>query len=495
MDGRAAVSPVESVDPVERSIGVPSERGSPSPAPPSIGIRARLILADATAVLVGFTGAFVLQSVFRPVPGFVVRGHIVLATIGLPAFAVGLGMNKMYRSRANARPWDEAANALRSTAIGVGGLVAVAFALQYKELSRLWVFLVAVCIAAAIVSERAIARRIFTRMRLDGRLRRRILIVGTDAHAIGLMNTYLRDRSLGYDVVGFVGPDQRAARSGIPVLGPVGEIDNVVAATGVCGVVVSLSSIDADDVNALTRRLTDDGYHVALSSALQDIDVTRLLPQQVGGRTMVYVEPVIRGGWRSAAKRGFDVVVASTILLVTLPVMVLAAIAIKLNSRGPVLFFQTRIGRDGVPFRIVKFRTMVVDAESRKADLAAQNEMDGPLFKIQRDPRVTAVGRVLRKTSIDELPQLVCVLRGTMSVVGPRPALPEECAAWDDELRDRVRVPPGLTGMWQVSGRSDSSFEHYRRMDLYYVDNWSLVHDLRICRKTVKMVLTGRGAS
>ena len=144
---------------------------------------------------------------------------------------------------------------------------------------------------------------------------------------------------------------------------------------------------------------------------------------------------------------------------------------------------------------MTKLRTMVVDAEAQKAGLLDRNEMDGPLFKIADDPRITPVGRVLRKLSIDELPQLFCVVRGSMSMVGPRPALPDEAALWDEQVHERLRVRPGITGMWQVSGRSSTSFEDYKRLDLYYVDNWSLTHDIRICAKTVGVVLSGRGAA
>jgi lipopolysaccharide/colanic/teichoic acid biosynthesis glycosyltransferase len=210
---------------------------------------------------------------------------------------------------------------------------------------------------------------------------------------------------------------------------------------------------------------------------------------------MIYVEPTMRDGWRAIAKRVYDLVIATVLLVVTLPILVAAMIAIKLDSRGPVFFHQVRVGRHGQLFRLTKLRTMVVNAEARRAELEEQNESDGPLFKIKSDPRVTRVGRVLRKLSIDELPQLYCVLVGTMSMVGPRPALPDEVAQWDDEVAERLRVPPGLTGMWQVSGRADSSFEEYKRLDLYYVDNWSLKHDAQICARTVKVVLTGRGAA
>ncbi len=377
----------------------------------------------------------------------------------------------------------------------IATVLVVGFATQFKELSRLWVGLLAVSMLLTLLIERRIARHVFTRLRATGRSVRRIVIVGTDSHAIGLMNAYERNPHLGYRVIGMVGPDENAARGTIGVLGTFDELDGILHRTGANGVVMSLGSVSADTVNVMTRRLTDAGYHVALSSLLHDIDVTRLRPQTFDGRTMVYVEPVIRGGWRVAAKRAFDIALASTILALTAPVLLVSIIALKLDSRGPVFFRQERVGRNGRQFELIKLRSMVVDAEEQKDSLRELNEADGPLFKMAEDPRVTRVGRVLRKLSIDELPQLVCVLRGTMSMVGPRPALPDEAAEWDDLTRERLRVNPGLTGLWQVSGRSDSSFEQYRRLDLRYVDNWSLLHDIKICSRTVAVVLLGRGAA
>jgi exopolysaccharide biosynthesis polyprenyl glycosylphosphotransferase len=194
------------------------------------------------------------------------------------------------------------------------------------------------------------------------------------------------------------------------------------------------------------------------------------------------------------AKRAFDVLVAGGLLVVGSPLLLLTALAVKLDARGPVLFRQERVGKDGRLFRVLKFRTMVSDAEQRLIDLRSRNEADGPLFKLHDDPRVTRVGAWLRKLSIDEVPQLWNVVRGEMSLVGPRPALASEMTAWHPELHNRLRVKPGITGMWQVSGRSDSSFEEYSRLDLYYVDNWSLVNDLAIVAKTVPTVLLRRGA-
>jgi lipopolysaccharide/colanic/teichoic acid biosynthesis glycosyltransferase len=182
-------------------------------------------------------------------------------------------------------------------------------------------------------------------------------------------------------------------------------------------------------------------------------------------------------------------------MIVAAPFLALIAIAIKLDSRGPVFFRQQRVGRNGEQFAMLKLRTMVTNAEALKAELASLNEAAGPLFKMRNDPRITRVGRLLRKTSLDEIPQLWNVVRGEMSLVGPRPALPEEVSAWTADLHHRLRVRPGLTGLWQISGRSDASFESYEHLDLYYTDNWSLARDLWIIARTIPAVIAQRGAS
>jgi lipopolysaccharide/colanic/teichoic acid biosynthesis glycosyltransferase len=194
------------------------------------------------------------------------------------------------------------------------------------------------------------------------------------------------------------------------------------------------------------------------------------------------------------AKRTLDLTVAVVALVLSLPVLLAAVLAVKATSPGPALFRQRRVGRDGQPFTILKLRTMVADAEARRDDVLHLNEADGPLFKISADPRVTPVGRLLRKLSVDELPQLVNVVRGDMSLVGPRPALPSEVAEWAPELHHRLLVRPGITGLWQVNGRSDCSFDDYARCDLEYVATWSLATDLAILAKTVPRVLLARGA-
>lgn len=458
-------------------------------------LKVRLMMADVVAVLVGAVVATWLQWLVRPVPQFIIQDHMLLLACSIPLFLWGALVFRLYQARANERPAEEWGNIVKSVGVAIGGLVLLGFVVQYDGLSRFWVISLAAAMTVALIVEREVARRIFTRMRQQGRLSRPIVIVGTDAHAVRLLHTFQRRPDLGYEVLGFIGPDDIGERGGVRVLGTIDQIEHILDEYEANGVVVSPSSVSDEKANALARRLTDLGYHVALSSNLRDIDMNRLRPQQFDGYAVLYIEPVIRHGWRPIAKRIFDVAAACFVLLVTLPLLLVAMIAIKLQGPGPLFFRQVRVGKDGKPFKMTKLRTMVVDAEAKRAELIDLNEMDGPLFKIEKDPRITPVGRILRKLSIDELPQLFNVVTGSMSMVGPRPALPEEAEQWDDQVQERLRVLPGITGMWQVSGRSNTSFEDYKRMDLYYVDNWSLTHDVRICAKTVGVVLSSRGAS
>jgi exopolysaccharide biosynthesis polyprenyl glycosylphosphotransferase len=422
--------------------------------------------------------------------------------MSLPGFLLGAHTYRLYHTRANERLTDEGANILKTVTMGVASVVLISFVIQYDELSRLWVSLLALCMSVALLTERAIAREVFARLRREGKLVRRMVIVGTDAHALDLYRTIVDNPELGYRVTGLVGGDEGAPERGLaddldeeaPVIGTTPQLFEILHREGASGVIVSLGSMPSDRLNALVRRLTDSGYHVAISSALLDIDPMRMQLQTIDGRSVIYVDRVIRDGWRYRAKRLYDIMLSTLLLVLSAPILVVSAIAIKVSSPGPVLFRQERVGQHGRIFNIYKLRTMQVDAEERKAELAAHNEADGPLFKMENDPRVTSVGRLLRRLKIDELPQLYCVLRGSMSMVGPRPALPDEVAQWDDDCRERLRVPPGVTGMWQAFRGEATSFEQYKRLDLYYVDNWSLFHDIRICARTVTVVFNGNGA-
>ncbi len=456
-------------------------------------LRRLLIGSDLLAISVGIVLATVIQQIIRPVPKDILVDEALLALVIAPIWILMMGANQLFLARAINRFGEELKRLFSAGLMAVGFLVAVSFVAEYDTLSRLWVGLLFVGVTASLTTSRLIARRVFANLRRSGRIRRPVIIVGTGSEAISLMHATQRRPDLGYEVLGFTG-DQSGARAGIRVLGPLDETLEIVRKTGATGVILSVASLEPEMVNRLTRTLTDDGCHVTLSSSLHDIDIARARSQAIDGRLMIYVEPTNRSRTRLFLKRCFDVVVAGFAMLLMLPIVGIAAVGIRLDSRGPVLFRQVRVGQDGVPFEMFKLRTMVVDAETMRSELDERNECSGPLFKVRSDPRITRVGRFLRKASIDELPQLWNVLRGDMSIVGPRPALPAETEQWTPDLYERLRVLPGITGMWQVSGRSEADFETYRRLDLYYVDNWSLMHDVKILVKTFFVVLSGRGA-
>jgi exopolysaccharide biosynthesis polyprenyl glycosylphosphotransferase len=307
----------------------------------------------------------------------------------------------------------------------------------------------------------------------------------------------LRDTpTLGYRPVGFTVDDAPIGACLLRGQAVLGRVENTLAVArlvGATSVLIATTAVDQQTSNRLARQLTEAGLTVELSSSLCDIASGRLFVRPLGRFPVVYIEPVRRNGWHGVAKRAFDAAVAGMLSVLAAPLLLLAAIAIKLDSPGPVHFRQKRVGKDGATFEVLKLRTMVVDAEALEPGLRVSNQADGPLFKMTGDPRVTRIGRVLRALSIDEVPQLWNVLRGEMSLVGPRPALRSEVEDWAPQLHQRLLVRPGMTGMWQVSGRGRwQSFDEYMRLDLYYVDNWSIWTDMAILAKTVPTVLFNR---
>ncbi|GAP53581.1 undecaprenyl-phosphate galactose phosphotransferase [Arthrobacter sp. Hiyo6] len=231
-----------------------------------------------------------------------------------------------------------------------------------------------------------------------------------------------------------------------------------------------------------------------MAPALTDVAGPRIHTQQVAGLPLIHVTtPTLEGGQR-VAKRLFDIIGSGILIIFSTPLMVIVAALVKMDSRGPVLFRQERVGKEGTLFGMLKFRSMVVNAEQQLAGLAHRNEGSGVLFKIKNDPRITRIGHLLRKYSLDEVPQLFNIFAGSMSLVGPRPPLPSEVEAYEHDVRRRLLVKPGLTGLWQVSGRSNLSWQDSVRLDLYYVENWSLAGDLVILLRTVRAVFRSSGA-
>jgi exopolysaccharide biosynthesis polyprenyl glycosylphosphotransferase len=477
---------------------------APRPVPPAQpttrrtrAAKSALVGADFLAVLVSMVLAFALKHLL---PGRDPAGarsqHVLLGALSLPAWLLLFHHYRLYSARYVGSRMEEFRRVIHAVSMSVFAIAVGGFALKLY-VARGWLVLTAVCAMALVFGERLLIRAVFNALRRRGRMLRPVVMVGGNVEGLALSNMLTNDPSLGYRVVGFVDDSAAFGRdryAGRPLLGTGDDVLWAVQSTGASGVVIATTALPAERTNRLVRELTDAGVHVELSSSLCDIDAERLNLHPLGRFPMVYVEPVARRGWKPKAKRALDVFVSSLGLLFTLPFLVMIAIAIKLDSHGPVFFSQERVGRERAPLRVLKFRTMVRDAERQMADLRARNEAEGPLFKLREDPRVTRVGRLLRKFSLDELPQLWNVLRGEMSLVGPRPAIAEEMSGWTPELHKRLQVKPGLTGMWQVNGRSDCSYEEYVRLDLYYVDNWSLWTDLAIVGRTIPTVLLRRGA-
>ena len=319
-----------------------------------------------------------------------------------------------------------------------------------------------------------------------------MLLVGAGGESAEIATLLIDHPELGYRTVGIVGNRSEAARHRLEDrwCADLDDAPLAVAETGVTGVILCASDLRASELNRAVQELLNAGAHVQLSSGLHGIDVGRLRPAPLAHEPLFYVERVTLASWQLVTKRAIDLVLASLMLVLTAPVLALAALGVKLGDRGPMFFKQTRVGRDGATFVLYKVRTMREGAEQETAQLYALNAREGPLTKIPQDPRVTMLGRVLRATSIDELPQLWNVLNGTMSLVGPRPALPDEVAHFDAELRARESVLPGLTGLWQVEGRDNPSFAAYRRFDLFYLQNWSVTLDMMILLGTVEAMIT-----
>jgi exopolysaccharide biosynthesis polyprenyl glycosylphosphotransferase len=458
----------------------------------------RLVVgADVSAALLGMTIAFIGRA---ELPGHEahtsLRAHVLLIVLGVPTFIICFSRARLYLAQYVADSLAETWSVLRATLTAAASMALIAFVLDLR-ISRGFLLLVPITVAVLVCIERALVRQHVRKLRRTGRLQRPMVVVGANAEGRAVAAAFDGGNELGLEVVGFVDDDLPVGDEVLPgmtVLAPVEQCIPAIDEVGAKTVVIVSSAMDIDAASRLAKRCTDTGHHVNLLSHLSDIDPRRLLVQRLGPHASIYLEPVHRSGWRLVAKRVFDIVVASICLLLSGVVLLVTAVAIRIDSPGPVLFRQRRVGRDGRPFLIYKLRTMVPDAEARLETIIDLNEADGPLFKIRKDPRITRVGRVLRTLSIDELPQLFNVLRGDMSLVGPRPALEVEVEGWTGEVHNRLRVQPGITGLWQVSGRSSSSFDEYARLDLHYVDNWSLVSDLAILVRTIPAVLSRRGA-
>jgi len=348
------------------------------------------------------------------------------------------------------------------------------------ELSRGYVVIALPSVTVFDLIARYAIRKRLHRRRAAGQCLHNVVAVGHELSVANLVTELQRDKYHGLTVVGacVVRPGECDDVVGVPVFG---GLDDVTAAVKAFG---------ADTVAVLACPETD----LCVSPALLDVAGPRTTIRSTAGLTLLHVDHPQLTGVRLVIKGLFDRCIAAVALILLAPLLAILAGAIRLSDGGPALFTQLRVGKDGHGFKIYKFRTMVVDAEQHKVQLLASNDTDGVLFKLRKDPRVTSVGIHLRRWSVDELPQLFNVLVGHMSLVGPRPALPDEAERYADHVRRRLVVKPGLTGLWQVNGRSDLSWDESIRLDLRYVENWSFALDLQILWKTISVLVRGSGA-
>lgn len=369
--------------------------------------------------------------------------------------------------------------------------------------SRL-VFLYAwILLIVMLVAKRFVLRLIRERLWMRGIGVDRVLVVGAGQAGQRLLQWLLGQPQLGYQVVGVVDDNPPPTYWAIaterrvvypPHLGSSANIGEIVRAQGIDEVIIALPPTAHAQMAAIVDQCRALDVEFKLVPDLFELTMDRVHIHEVAGLPMIALRPARIAGFDYVVKRSMDIVIAAVVLLVTAPLMALIALAIKLDSPGSVLFRQERVGRNGRRFICYKFRSMVADAEQRKQDIALNADVDNRLIKFRDDPRRTRVGKVLRRTSLDELPQFLNILVGEMSVVGPRPQVPDEVALYDEWHFARLLVTPGLTGLWQVSGRSDLKFDEMVRLDLYYAENWSPGLDVKIMLRTIPALLTSRGA-
>ncbi|MFF2371809.1 sugar transferase [Agromyces sp. NPDC058110] len=380
------------------------------------------------------------------------------------------------------------------------GILAFVLLLVGADAPR-WYFLVALPAGGvSLLLTRWLWRRWLLAQRRRGRYLSRAIVIGSLADVVYVVRQVERNAAAGYEVVGIISDDaptaslELGARE-LPVLGGLAEAAPAATSARADAVIVTGDlGDDGDRLRRLGWDLEGTNAELVLSSRLTDVAGPRIHFRPVEGLPLLHVEIPAFDGVRHVAKRGFDILFAGAALLLIAPLVLVIAIAIRLEDGGPVFFRQTRCGRDGRTFDMLKFRSMCIDAEDRLAELQAHNEGAGLLFKLRDDPRVTRIGRLLRAHSLDELPQFWNILIGEMSVVGPRPPLQVEAAAYDGVVSRRLMIKPGLTGLWQISGRSDLDWEESVRLDLYYVENWSMTGDLMIIWRTVRSVVKADGA-
>jgi len=407
----------------------------------------------------------------------------------------------MYSSRRLAGEWDEVVDTLKATTFGTFLIVIAALLVHVMLVTPEFVAVFWIAASLVTIAARLLMRSVLRRFRLRGRNLRDMLIVGTNPRAVQFAHKVRENHSLGYRVIGFV--DQPWAgigdlgQSGFKLACDFAGMQDFLRTNVVDEVVVALPMRSMHSQASHVAAICEEqGILIRFVSNLFQGKISRPRVEEFDGDSLITHYTGGLDGWPVVVKRAVDILFSAILLVLLSPVLLVTAVLIKLTSPGPVMFVQKRLGLNKRHFGIYKFRTMVVDAEKRMKEVEHLNEVSGPVFKIKNDPRITPLGRILRKTSIDELPQLINVFKGDMSLVGPRPLPIRDYEGFsEDWQRRRFSVRPGITCLWQIGGRSSISFEKWMELDLQYIDKWSLWLDFQILLKTIPAVLRGSGAA
>ncbi len=469
---------------------------------------------DLILVTTAFLGAYWLRSEVLPhffpalLPShlYPLDHYLPLLPVALLVWSLLLLQTRRYRSHRTVPMFDEVWAIFRICLMGavIFALVLYAFRLDNRLLpndlfSRLWILLFAGLSCVLLLAEKVAVRLTARYVRASGYNYRSVLLVGTGDAAAEVVDSIENHRYWGFKVIGFVDangtppPPELIGR--YPVLGKVEDLPAIVEKTVVDDVIFAVNRRELERMEELIWSLHEQGIRTRFALNFFTEPKSRVELEELDGIPILTFATGPASQVQLLAKRVIDVAAAAAMLVAGAPLLALVALLIKLTSPGGVLFQQRRCGLNGRLFTLYKFRTMVEDAEALRAPLLHLNEMNGPVFKLRRDPRVTAFGRFLRRFSLDELPQLWNVVRGDMSLVGPRPPIPEEVAKYQRWQRRRLSMKPGLTCLWQISGRNEVDFDRWMELDLEYIDSWSPSLDFKILLKTIPVVLSGRGAS
>jgi exopolysaccharide biosynthesis polyprenyl glycosylphosphotransferase len=466
-------------------------------------IRNITLITDLLLVNLGFLLAYVARYVFQwflPTTFIIPYQEYISQQVLLNLLLIiTFSQNGVWRRRRGEFWLDEVSRMSYATATGVALLMAFTFFFRPLAFSRLLLVWVLVFVIALISLARLLRRTILVMQYRRGIGVDRALVIGSGEVGRSVIRTLLARPDLGFQAIGYLhtGTTENNIGSGrIPHLGGFSELGNILRdnEADVNTVFVALPNRRQEEIEESVRLCQLHGVHSRVVPDLFQLSLNRVEFSNMAGIPMLSVREVRISPIERIIKRIIDLAVASVLVIPVLIVTGLIILAIRLESPGPVLFWQERVGMRGKPFKMVKFRSMVVDAESQKEQLRQMNEASGPIFKIKNDPRLTRVGRIIRRLSLDELPQLYNVIKGEMSLVGPRPPLPEEVAEYQPWHRQRLEVKGGITGLWQVSGRSDLTFDEQCLLDIYYIENWSLSLDFRLMLQTIPYALFGKGA-